>query len=126
MANVTEENTPAPIRVRTAVKRCCAAWQRAYDAVIANSKKSADFAEYDAVNAANSAYCNAMPLLVDYEGIRAFMACLSHGILIGTVPLEKCGQLSYSAQVALSTVQCSAKPPRTTRKNAPKTVQNEA
>jgi len=95
---------------RAAVKRCCAAWQRAFDAHRKPPPEGRGDSEYSASIQAGKAYCNAMPLLVDYEGICAFMACLSHGILIGAIPKEKSGQLAYTAQVALTTVQRAPKP----------------
>ena len=65
--------------------------------------------EYSAADEGREAYRNAMPLLVDYEGIRAFLACLSHGILIGAIPIEMSGQLAYAAQVALGTLRGMSK-----------------
>ena len=124
MAIPIEKNNSA--HARAAVKRCCAAWQRAYNTTYANSKREHYGALQDASEAAHTAYCNAMPLLADYDGIRAFMACLSHGILIGAVPLEKCGQLSYAAQFALSTVQRAPKPAKEAPKTASKKVQKAA
>jgi len=97
-------------RARAAVKRCCAAWQRAFDAHMKPSPEGRSASEYSASIQAGKAYCNAMPLLVDYEGICAFMACLSHGILIDAIPKEKSGQLAYTAQVALTTIQRAPKP----------------
>ena len=49
-----------------------------------------------------TAYCGAMPMLASYEGIRDFVACAAHGILIGAIPAERSGQLLYAAQVALN------------------------
>jgi hypothetical protein len=53
-----------------------------------------------------------MPLPVGYEGVRDFIACAAHGILIGAIPPEKSGQLLYAAQVALNALQFAPKPPK--------------
>jgi hypothetical protein len=65
-----------------------------------------------AAKPAAEAYCNAMPMLVGYEGVRDFIACAAHGILIGAISREKGGQLLYAAQVALAAVHMERKPPR--------------
>jgi hypothetical protein len=94
-----------------AVKRCCAAWRRAYNAYMEKIRGTgAD--KISAAYQAGPAYCNAMPLLAGYENIRDFIACLAHGILIGAIPASKSGQLLYAAQVALSTVHREPKPPK--------------
>jgi hypothetical protein len=82
-----------------AIKRCCTAWQRAYNAA---ANKGQD--GYDAKEAASNAYRNAMPVLAGYDGIRDFIACAAHGILVDAIPEEKSGQLFYAAQVAISSL----------------------
>lgn len=62
-----------------------------------------------ALKNASRAYCNAMPLLVGTAGIRNFLACVAHGILIGAIDKSQGGSLLYAAQVALSST------PRETR-----------
>lgn len=83
---------------RNALRRCRTAWHRTYRECM---KRSRGKDEYEAVANASKAYCNAMPLLVGYEGIRDFIACAAHGILIGAIPADRGGQLLYAAQVAL-------------------------
>ncbi|MDR3773264.1 MAG: hypothetical protein P4L26_07950 [Terracidiphilus sp.] len=61
---------------------------------------------------ASKAYCNAMPMLVGYEGARDFIACAAHGILIGAIPREKGGQLLSAARVALAAIQREREPPK--------------
>ena len=96
-----------------AVKRCCAAWRRSYNAYMEKSRGThAD--KLFAAHQAGPAYCNAMPILAGYENIRDFIACLAHGILIGAIPQSRSGQLLYAAQVALSTVHREPKPPKPT------------
>jgi hypothetical protein len=86
-----------------ALKRCRAAWQRAYNATMAaNGNRPSE--EWQAVDNADKAYCNALPLLYGYEGIRDVIACVAHGVVIGAVPPEKTGQLLYAAQVAISSL----------------------
>jgi hypothetical protein len=59
-----------PSNPKAAVRRCCAAWQRAFDAYMEkNAAKSA--ASLFATNEAGEAYRNAMPMLAGCEGIRA-------------------------------------------------------
>jgi hypothetical protein len=53
-----------------------------------------------------------MPMLAGYEGIRDFVACAAHGILIGAIPPERGGQLLYAAQVALNTMHFAHQPPQ--------------
>jgi hypothetical protein len=123
-SNSLPDTLPAPssTRARAAVKRCRAAWQRAFDTYMRKNKR--DGAEHWAADEGREAYRNAMPLLVDYEGIRSFLACLSHGILIGAIPIEMSGQLAYAAQVALGTLRNISKPPASKQsKAAAKTAQ---
>jgi hypothetical protein len=106
---------PNPSNAKAALKRCCSAWQRAFKAYDKDSfceNMSGVFAAKDAGNA----YCNAMPMLAGYEGVRDFIACAAHGILIGAIPPEKSGQLLYAAQVALATLQFEPKPPKAVSK----------
>jgi hypothetical protein len=51
-----------------------------------------------------------MPLLSGVDGVRDFIACTAHGILIGAIPPESSGQVLYAAQVALSFLQYQRKP----------------
>lgn len=94
-----------------ALKRCRAAWRRAYKATL-SAQGDGSCAEFYAVKAGCEAYCNAMPILVGYEGIRDFIACAAHGILIGAIPDKKSGQLLYAAQVAISTLPHEPKTPQ--------------
>jgi len=101
---------PEPAHAK-ALKRCCAAWRRAYNAYMEN-KRGTGSDKYFAAQQASEAYRNAMPPLAGYENIRDFIACLAHGILIEAIPASKSGQLLYAAQVALSTFHCEPKPPK--------------
>jgi hypothetical protein len=105
------EPDPDPVHEK-AVKRCCAAWRRSYDACMEKGRGSRADKISAAAHQAGAAYCDAMPLLAGYENIRDFIACMAHGILIGAIPASKSGQLLYAAQVALSTVHREPKPPK--------------
>jgi hypothetical protein len=88
---------------KAALRRCCAAWQRAFDANLHAN-------EFRATKEASAAYCKAMPLLEGEDGLRDFIACAAHGIVIGAIPEKKGGQLFYAAQVALATLRRERKP----------------
>jgi hypothetical protein len=110
VSNVASSTTLAPgpgtnpSSPKAAIRRCCDAWQRAFDAYMAD-KEGDEYDKIFAAKPAREAYCNAMPMLAGYEGIRDFIACAAHGVLIGAVPKEKAGQLLYAAQVALATLR---------------------
>jgi len=99
---------PDPAHAK-AIKRCCAAWRRAFNAYLEDCEGTSTDRVF-AAHEADTAYCNAMPLLCSYEGIRDFIACTAHGILIGAIPPQKSGHILYAAQVALSSLQCEPKP----------------
>jgi hypothetical protein len=92
---------PDTASAKTASRRCCASWQRAFKAYMDDS--DGDFIDKGhALEDAAHAFCNVMPVLAGYEGIRDFIACAAHGIAIGAISPEKGGQLLYAAQVALN------------------------
>jgi hypothetical protein len=68
--------------------------------------------KYIAADQASEAFRSAMPLLEGYDGIRDFIACTAHGILINAIPRERGGQLLYAAQVALAVLHREPRPPR--------------
>lgn len=88
-----------------AIARCCAAWQRRF-----NAEKEKGVGNIFAEGYAAASYRDAMPHLIDFEGIRDFIACTAHGILMGAIPQEQSGHLLYAAQVALATLQREPKP----------------
>jgi hypothetical protein len=100
---------PNPKQARAAIKRCCAAWQRAYDAYLEGTKGSGTDQVF-AAHEAGPAYCKAMPTLAGYESIRDFIACAAHGILIKAIPQASANQLLYAAQVALAALHYEPKP----------------
>jgi hypothetical protein len=111
------EETPAPPQgfqhnpkqTRAAIKRCCAAWQRAYDAYL-EDPECAKKGEAFAAGNADKAYCGAMPPLADYQSIRDFIACAAHGMLIGAIYERRANKLLYAAQVALASLHFEPKP----------------
>jgi hypothetical protein len=96
-------------RSRTAIKRCCTAWQRVFDAHL---KKKGDSNIDRAIAAihAGPAYCKAMPPLAGQANIQDFIACAAHGILIDAIPEKRANQLLYAAQVALASLNHEPKP----------------
>ena len=97
---------PAPSysNPKTALRRCCAAWQRSFDAYMEQNEYKTDSDNIFAAKEAGEAYRNAKPMLSGYEGVCEFLACAAHGILIGAIPRDKSGQLLYAAQIALNTL----------------------
>ncbi|HEY1161375.1 MAG TPA: hypothetical protein VGE83_12130 [Terracidiphilus sp.] len=110
--NTAPEPGPKPSGAKAALRRCSAAWQRAFKACMDESGPDEGMADVVAAHEGHLAYCNAMPLFAGREGVRDFIACAAHGILIGAIPPQKSGQLLYAAQVALATLQSEPKPPR--------------
>ena len=96
-------------RSRAAIKRCCAAWQRAFNAFL-NEKGDDEMARIVAARRAAPAYCKAMPPLAGLNNICDFIACAAHGILIEAIPEKRANQLLYAAQVALASLNREPKP----------------
>jgi hypothetical protein len=99
---------PDPKQSRAAIRRCMAAWKRAYDAYL-EGKKGSGIDQMFAAHQAGPAYCGAMPPLDDCESIRSFIACVAHGILIEAIPQKRANQLLYASQVALSALHSESK-----------------
>ena len=114
------EATPLPAIVpnskyaRAAIKRCMTAWQRVFDASMAEMAADPEIDDhyFDDVGAAfdaSPAYCKALPALVGQDGIRDFIACVAQGILIKAIPEKRANQLLYAAQVALASLNSEQK-----------------
>jgi len=99
---VPDHHSPSPA---IAVRRCCAAWKRAFKAYVEENNLEWPSDDFWGAKLAGEAYRNAMPLLVGYRGVRDFVACAAHGILIGAIPKEESGSVLYAAQVAFSIAQ---------------------
>jgi hypothetical protein len=103
--------SPTPSSPKAALRRCRVAWQRAFKAYMDQSK-GGSIDKIFADREAGDAYCKAMPILTGFEGVRDFIACAAHGILIGAITRDKSSQLLYAAQVALGALSHESKPPR--------------
>lgn len=99
-----ESAAPSPAVQNPAVAYCCEAYKRALNAAKARGKS-----DYSASIDAEKAYRKALPPLSGQENIRDFIACIAHGILIGTIEGADATRLLYAAQVAHATI---AKEPR--------------
>jgi|HubBroStandDraft_2_1064218.scaffolds.fasta_scaffold671124_1 hypothetical protein len=87
-----------------AILRCCKAWSRAYKAAVAQGR-----GELSCGMRANEAYRVAMPPLSSQESILDFLACVSYGLLVGTVVDTIATRLMYAAQVASSVIKTTSK-----------------
>jgi len=101
---------PAPSTPKAAIRRCCAAWQRAFNAYVEQRGKGDGLDKIFAAKDAGEAYCNAMPMLAGQDGVRDFLACVAHGILIGAIPHQKSCHLIAAARVTLAANQLERKP----------------
>jgi len=94
----------APSNPKAALRRCCAAWQRAFNAYMKDADPENSMGEHLGRQGRERGLPQRHALLAGYEGARDFVACVAHGILIGAIPENKAGQLLYAAQVALATI----------------------
>lgn len=106
LTSTSLEPGPAPnsSNPKAALRRCCAAWQRSFNAFMEQAPEDDRIERRFAANEAGEAYRNAMPILSGYDGVCEFLACAAHGILIGAIPPEKSGQVLYAVQIALNTL----------------------
>ncbi len=86
-----------------AIARCCQAFDRAFRATLERTKSRA-CANLDG----NEAYRKAMPALIAPGSIRDFIACVTHGMVIGAIGDAQGARLLYAAHIAHST---APKPP---------------
>ena len=107
-ASASPKPAPAarPAGTKAAIRRCDAAWRRAFKSCMEDHDN-----EYTAATQASEAFRNAMPLLDGYDGVRNFIACVAHGILIGAISEKRGGQLLYAAQVAMASIPRESKSP---------------
>jgi len=98
-----------------AVFRCCQAWRAAY-----NNLRKKGKSDRSASEAADDAYCNAMPPLFGVRNIRNFIACVTYGSVIGVIEGPDCTRLLYAAQVAHTTRRVRTRKPKTDRPSAKK------
>ena len=105
----TLEPLPASSASKAAIRRCRAAWKRAYDICLEEGGDNL-MNRSTAANKAAPVYRAAKPALDSLDNVRDFIACTAHGILMGAIPQEQSGHLLYAAQVALATLQREPKP----------------
>jgi hypothetical protein len=98
------EPAPNPPPRNPAVERCCAARDRSLLESRAGKRDT-----YDTKSHAAQAYMAAMPDLADYENIRDFIACISHGMVIGVVHPIEAPRFLYAAQVAIGALRLAPK-----------------
>jgi hypothetical protein len=89
------------------IARCCEVWRNRYKVEKSSGKNDVLATQYAGIS-----YRNAMPPLLGYEGIRDFIACAAHGMLIGAIPHQDGTRLLYAARVALAALHSQ---PRETR-----------
>jgi hypothetical protein len=108
--SVTPSQAPdsEPEHVRAALRRCRAAWQRAYRTELDKSNGN-DGDDVFACFYGGKAYRRAMPILSTYESVQAYIACATHGLLIGAIAPEESGHILYAAQVALGALNFAPK-----------------
>jgi hypothetical protein len=95
---VRENNPSGP--QNAAVLRCCEATKRSRRESLS---KHRDIVE--TVLQADEAYRKAMPELVGYENIRDFIACVGHGMVMGTMTAFQADKLLCAARLALSALR---------------------
>jgi hypothetical protein len=98
----TAPNLPSP---NPAVQRCCEALECSLEESRANGQDEV-YAEEDA----DQAYMNAMPHLSGYENIRDFIACVTHGMVVGAIDNIQGPKLLYAAQIAVGALRHEPKP----------------
>lgn len=87
-----------PAESNLAVLRCWKAWRKAYDETLAQGGDNED-ADGDA----GIAYREAMPPLDGIENTGDFIACLTHGCLIGAIDASEYSRHLYAVQVVHTT-----------------------
>lgn len=97
-----------------AVKRCCEAWNRALTLSKDQGKE-----DREAIRAAEKAYRRAMPFLTGEQNIRAFIAAVAQGMILGAFGDKEGAKLVYVAQVALNGLSRSSQPAGRAAKNSP-------
>jgi outer membrane biosynthesis protein TonB len=79
------------------VQLCCDAFYRVYQAEYAKRDSN-----HLATEAASQAFRRAMPFLTGPEIVNDFIACVTHGILLGAIESPEASKLLYAAQIVLT------------------------
>jgi len=94
---IKEHPIPPEATPELTVKRCLLAMAAEADRADADgvgAKERADLMR--------AAYKAQLPAMADRESIRAFIACVAHGIAISALEAQQASKMLYAAQVAMS------------------------
>jgi hypothetical protein len=98
------ERLPIPQELEaTAIGRCCKAWYRAYEKAAEQGR-----GELSCGIRANQAYRAAMPPLTCAENVPDFVACVTHGLVMGTIVDTIATRLVHAAQVVSRSCKASS------------------
>jgi hypothetical protein len=86
-----------PVSPETAIFNCTDAWTRLHQAA-----KKSDRGSHQTRQLAADAYCRVLPPLSSLENVRAFVACVAHGLAAGVIESPRASRLLYAAQVSKS------------------------
>ena len=87
----------------TALRRCRAAFTETYNAFAAADPDGELTNPREVTELCSAAYKAAMPPLTDWRSIRAHIACVSQGLLLGALSEKEARTLMFTAQTQLST-----------------------
>jgi hypothetical protein len=104
---LVDEASPNPSAHNAAVQRCCAARERSLQ-----QSRAQQCEHFKAKECADEAYRDAMPDLSGYENIRDFIACITHGMICGSIHQIDGPKLLYAAQVAVCALRQEPKEPK--------------
>ncbi len=85
-----------------AVFRCCEAWREAFQFALDNRDEEDEDPDMAAVDA-GAAYREALPPLDGIRNLRDFIACITHGCMIGAIDGSDYSRLLYAVQVMNAT-----------------------
>jgi hypothetical protein len=91
---------PSSDPVDRAIARCRTAYTSTYQQC-----KDNRLSEYETEKRAGEQFKLAMPSLGTRDNIRAFVACVAHGVLINVMDGTEAARMLFAAQVALSTLK---------------------
>ena len=111
---LNEVGNSSPAMAIPAVAACCKAWKRVFRAALAE-----DTVCWIAARSAGEAYRAAMPPLTNRKNCRDFVACVTHGILIGAIPEKDGGKLLYAVQIAMAAANVDRKSQTSKRQESP-------
>ena len=102
-------SAPVPLQLITtgnlAAARCMQVYEEVYEAELARGTRITTAKEHAAQK-----YRTAIPAPAGRDGIRNFIACVAHGVLLGAIIPRESTALLYAAQVAQSTLRVPAPP----------------